>query len=185
MGRKQGEILKEIRKKIGLTQTQLGEKLGVRYNTICGWETGTHKIPTNHLDKICKILNIPPSYLLDEKPTTLEYPIGNITNGKKIDIKEIIPAGTNYLIVKAEDNGLQCLDIEKDDFAIIDTNNKNPNGNSIFAIKLDEKILLRKIKKYKNEIVVVSCNLSECGIYIYHKTEVEIIGEIVRIIRKL
>jgi transcriptional regulator with XRE-family HTH domain len=82
--RKQGEVLKEIRKRKDLTQTQLGKMLGVRYNTISGWETGEHKIPTNRLNEICNILNIPPSYLLGEEPVAIEYPYGFLTSKMKL-----------------------------------------------------------------------------------------------------
>ena len=40
-----GEILKAVRTKLGLTQTQLGEKLGVARNTVTRWEMGIRSIP--------------------------------------------------------------------------------------------------------------------------------------------
>lgn len=183
--RKQGEVLKEVRKRKKLTQTQFGELLGVRYNTICGWETGTHKIPTNRLNEICKILDIPPSYLLGEESVTIEYPFELLTSKKKIDIKEFMPAGANYILAVVKDSGMKCMQIEKGDLAIIDIDDKQINDNSIYAVALEKEILLRKAKSYKNEIVIVSCNLTQCGIYIYHKSEVDIIGKVIRIIRKL
>lgn len=183
--RNQGEILKDVRKKLGLTQTQLGEKLGVRYSTVCGWETGAHKIPTTRFDEICEILDIPPSYLLDEEPTTIEYPIEIITSKKKINVKEIMPAGANYLLANIKDNGMGCMGLTIGTQTIIDTDDKDIDNDSIYAISLGNNILFRKIKKFKNEIVIVSCSFKECNISIYHKSEVDIVGKVVRIIRKL
>lgn len=40
-----GEELKAIRTKLGLTQTQLGENLGVARNTVTRWEMGIRGIP--------------------------------------------------------------------------------------------------------------------------------------------
>lgn len=184
MKKNKGKALKEIREKRGLTQTQLGKKLGVRYNTVCGWETGVHKIPTNRLDEICEILDIPPSYLLDEEPTTIEYPYEVITSKKKVNIKEIMPAGANYILMDVKDEGMKCLGISNKDQAIIDTNDKQPYNGSIYALSLGNGIILRKAKQLKNEIIIVSCGIKDCNISVYHKSEVNIIGKVIRIVRK-
>jgi transcriptional regulator with XRE-family HTH domain len=40
-----GEDLKTVRTKLGFTQTQLAEKLGVARNTVTRWEMGLRGIP--------------------------------------------------------------------------------------------------------------------------------------------
>lgn len=180
-----GKKLAEIRKSRGLKREDLAKKLNTTYETIRRWEKNKVEIPMPKLDKICQLLNIPLSYLLGEEPITIEYPFEILTSKKKIDIKEFMPTGANYILSEVKDNGMKCMQIEEGDLAIIDTDNKQVNDNSIYAIALEKEILLRKAKSYKNEIVIVSCNSTQCGIYIYHKSEINIIGKVIRIIRKL
>ena len=40
-----GADLRTIRTKLGLTQEELGQRLGVRKNTVWRWETGLRHIP--------------------------------------------------------------------------------------------------------------------------------------------
>ncbi len=49
--------LKEIRKKQGLTQCQLAEKVGVSHITICRWEKGTRLPSFAHLMKLIEVLH--------------------------------------------------------------------------------------------------------------------------------
>lgn len=44
-----GEELKTLREKMGLTQTELAEKIGTFHPVISGWETGKHKISKAYL----------------------------------------------------------------------------------------------------------------------------------------
>ena len=40
-----GEELKEVRMQLGLTQEELGERLGVRKNTVWRWENEQRRVP--------------------------------------------------------------------------------------------------------------------------------------------
>lgn len=44
-----GQELKNLREAKGLTQTELGEKIGTHYTVISGWENGKHKISKAYL----------------------------------------------------------------------------------------------------------------------------------------
>lgn len=60
-----GEIIKEERIKAGLTQTELGEMLGVQKNAVCKWERGrVLHIKQDMLYMMSKIFGCTPSYLL-------------------------------------------------------------------------------------------------------------------------
>ena len=59
--------LKELRLKKGLTQTELGEKVGVKQNTFTNWENGKREPNFETLLKLASILNTTTSYLLGEK----------------------------------------------------------------------------------------------------------------------
>lgn len=66
-----GEKLKEARKKVGISQEQLSEKLGVSRSAVAKWETDNGIPDIDNLKTVSRLLNVSIDYLLD--------------NGKSID----------------------------------------------------------------------------------------------------
>ena len=64
--------IKALRKQAKLTQTELGDMLGVQKNAVSKWECGrVTDIPAGKIKAMAKIFDVPPSYLIDneaEKP---------------------------------------------------------------------------------------------------------------------
>ena len=58
--------LKELRKKQGLTQLELAERLFVSRQAISGWEAGTSRPSTENLQSLSRLFNIPLETLLDD-----------------------------------------------------------------------------------------------------------------------
>ena len=58
--------LKELRKKQGLTQLELAERLFVSRQAISGWEAGTSRPSTENLQSMSRLFNIPLETLLDD-----------------------------------------------------------------------------------------------------------------------
>lgn len=58
--------LKELRKKQGLTQLELAERLFVSRQAISGWEAGTSRPSTENLQILSRLFNIPLETLLDD-----------------------------------------------------------------------------------------------------------------------
>ena len=56
--KKIGIFLKELRNEKGMTQEQLGQKIGVSNKTISRWETGKYMPPVECLNMLCDIYNI-------------------------------------------------------------------------------------------------------------------------------
>lgn len=56
--KKIGIFLKDLRNEKGMTQEQLGEKLGVSNKTISRWETGKYMPPVDCLNMLSDIYNI-------------------------------------------------------------------------------------------------------------------------------
>ena len=52
------ERLKELRLKKGLTQTELGEKVGVKQNTFTNWEKGKRESSFENLIKLADLLEV-------------------------------------------------------------------------------------------------------------------------------
>lgn len=65
-----GEKIKAERKALGLTQTELGEKLGVRKNAVSKWECGrVDDIPGSKIKAMAAVFGVSPSYLMDDEAT--------------------------------------------------------------------------------------------------------------------
>lgn len=63
-----GDKIRLHRKALGLTQTELGEKLGVKTNAVSKWECGrVDDIPTSKIKAMAKLFDVQPSCLIDEK----------------------------------------------------------------------------------------------------------------------
>ena len=59
-----GQILQSIRIQKGLTQGQLGEKIGLTNKAISAWEAGTRGPDINDLFKLVEALGVSADYLL-------------------------------------------------------------------------------------------------------------------------
>ena len=66
--------LKELRKKQGLTQLELAERLFVSRQAISGWEAGTSRPSTENLQSLSRLFNIPLETLLDDTAEAEKLP---------------------------------------------------------------------------------------------------------------
>nr|MBR4280080.1 helix-turn-helix transcriptional regulator [Clostridia bacterium] len=72
---KMGTFLQALRKEQGLTQEQLGEKLGVTSKTISRWETGTYMVPADMLLVLSELYGVSMNELVyGERLTPEELP---------------------------------------------------------------------------------------------------------------
>ena len=62
-----GEKIRKHRKELHMTQTELGERLGVQKNAVSKWETGrVEDIPTGKIRQIAELFDVPVSYLMQD-----------------------------------------------------------------------------------------------------------------------
>lgn len=90
-----GTKLTKLRKKEGLSQEELGEKLNVTRQTISKWELGQSKPDTDKLKEICNLFNVDINILVDEETELKGTEIKNETN--KISVDE--PKPRRWLLV--------------------------------------------------------------------------------------
>ena len=66
-----GEKIKYLRESMNLTQTELGDKLGVKKNAVSKWECGrVEDIPTSKIKAMAALFDVKASYLIeDDAPT--------------------------------------------------------------------------------------------------------------------
>ncbi len=60
-----GDRIRSLRKKAGMTQDELGEKLGVKKAAVNKYETGdVENIPRQSIEAMCKLFDVSAGYLL-------------------------------------------------------------------------------------------------------------------------
>lgn len=72
-----GANIRQLRKSAGLTQSELGEKVGVKKNAVSKWECGrVEDIPLSTIKELARLFGVSPSYLIDGgKPYSSETAI--------------------------------------------------------------------------------------------------------------
>lgn len=70
--------LKELRKKKGLTQSEVAETVGTTQGSLSGWENNRYDIPSEFVGRLCALFDCTPDYLLaedlvNEDPELTEY----------------------------------------------------------------------------------------------------------------
>ena len=74
--------VKQIRKELHLTQAQFGDRLGIKQNTIAGWESGKGNMSYSTIKHICAEFGV------NEK--WLQYGVGDIFQPQRHNYKETI-----------------------------------------------------------------------------------------------
>lgn len=96
------ERIKEVRKSLGLTQNEFGEKLGVRGNTITNYESNSRKPSNAIISAICREFQINETWLRTgegemKAPMTKQAEIATIT-AQLFHKEETDPETYNFLI---------------------------------------------------------------------------------------
>ena len=90
-----GEKILKLRKKISISQEQLGEQVGVTRQTISNWELGETSPNPEQLKLLSKSLNISIDDLLENDiKNTIEVPINNTENKSNKSLKVLKITGT-------------------------------------------------------------------------------------------
>ncbi len=67
-----GSCVRQRRTLLGMSQTQLGEKLGLTFQQIQKYERGTNRIGASRVYQAARILDVPPSYFFDDMPPNID-----------------------------------------------------------------------------------------------------------------
>ncbi len=92
-----GKFISEQRKELGLTQEQLGEKLGVTNKTVSRWETGTYMPPADVLLSMSELFGVTINEILsgrnlsdDEYKQAAEENLTQTIKSSAFDLKDRI-----------------------------------------------------------------------------------------------
>ena len=93
-----GEKIKNLRKSLGLTQTELGQRVGVQKNAVSKWECGrVEDIPTSTIKQLASLFSVPASYLIDDDSAPLPSNILPMPEMRKIPLLGTISCGAPVL----------------------------------------------------------------------------------------
>lgn len=82
-----GEKIKSLRKSIGLTQTELGQRVGVQKNAVSKWECGrVEDIPTSTIKLLANLFGVPASYLIDDDASSTNSPLLPLPRMKRWEV---------------------------------------------------------------------------------------------------
>ena len=157
--------------------------------------------PSTKVGRVCTILGISPSLLFEEKPDKIFYPyiegvfpsssvLAPENISKNINIKEILPTGADIALLQVESDSMKDAGILKNDWVVIDTSVVDLKIKNIYAVAIfydkGEKgeITLKKIEKVGSTVILIPSN-TEYEIQVYHKSEIQILGKVIRVLRTL
>lgn len=85
-----GQRIRKARKEKGLSQEELGSKIGVSKVSICGYEKGTRTPTIENFEDLLRILELEPDYILGREKTVVSESDTNYTvKMSNIDIQII------------------------------------------------------------------------------------------------
>lgn len=85
--------IRELRKRIGLTQVTLAARIGVAQNTVSNWELGKIDVDTDSLKFLADMFNCSVDYILYRDEDNLAPLADHLTAGSKIPVLGKVPAG--------------------------------------------------------------------------------------------
>lgn len=165
-----GDKIKIQRKRLGLTQTELGEKLGVKTNAVSKWECNrVEDIPTSKIKAMAALFEVPPSYLIDDDSLPPSAAPIDLTSRHRIPILGRIAAG---LPLYAEQNieGYTLTDLNggAEYFALRVT------GDSMNAARIEDGdvIIVRRQDEVENgELAVVMVGDDDATVKRFYSTD--------------
>ena len=132
-----GERFKKERKKLGLTQQQIADKLGISRSNVANWENGVNEASNEMLSKCSMLFECSTDYLLGNS---------SIRNLKEIYDKYQGQLENDILIVKSLDKDISS-DLDLNSFYTC--NEPSKMGDNIEIPKSNEEILLEKLRELK------------------------------------
>ena len=66
-----GERVWQRRKLLGMTQTDLGDAIGLTFQQVQKYERGTNRISASRLCELSRVLNVPIEYFFEDMPTAV------------------------------------------------------------------------------------------------------------------
>lgn len=200
-----GEKIKTLRKSIGLTQTELGQRVGVQKNAVSKWECGrVEDIPTSTIKQLASLFDVPASYLIDDDAQDLHHPalsslprmkrwqvIGGTACGSPIhkgveDETVLAPADIDAdRVFRCVGDSMVGAHIFDGDIVFVKTGEYVEDGR-IGVVRVDDEYTLKRIYRGEDYLELRSENPAYPPIIIRgEQTNAEIVGKAVQFLSRV
>ena len=178
--------LRELRKKNGYTQEELGRLLGVQKAAVCKYEIGRCSIPQEVLLKLCDILGVSADYLLCRSSTeapsspvrerdssiplirsTAIPVVGRVHAGlpiladenitEYVDVPENTLTSGEYFFMDVEGDCMIGEHILPGSRVLVRKQARVENGQ-IAVVRLEDEVLLRRVKWMQQHLILIPSN---------------------------
>ena len=211
------ERLKLLRKSLGLTQTEFADKIGKTMRSVQNYEAGTRQIDNTTTMFICSTFNVNPDWLLNgtgemfigdasrqqEVSDIISipyYPEVSAAAGsgalvydentvKHLQISSAIiniSTGDNVCLINATGNSMQPV-IDDRDLLLVDLSQKLITDEGIYVIRLDTTLVVKRVQKILNGIILISDNPQypprEISANNFNENDAAVIGKVIAVIK--
>ena len=198
--------IKECRILLGLTQDELGQRLGLQKSAIAKYENGrVENIKRSIIQKMADVLQCSPAYLMgwdakDTKNSFTQIPIyasvsagpgcfaeGNIEG--YTSIPEDMARNGDFFGLRVRGSSMDP-EIKDQDVVVVRKTNVAESGDTVVAIVNGDSGFVKRLVKYAEGISLVSINATEYPPMIFTVKQIEslpvtIQGVVVRLIRDM
>lgn len=188
--------LKTLRKSRGLSQKELGQKLGIKESSVSLYESGKRQASYDMLKKLSEIFCVSIDYLLEngdaEAENSLRIPILDSVslNGGEVEYNysgdsALFQLGDvdNFFFFMVHD-GSMAPQISQGDTAVIKKQNEIESGDIAAVIYKNSPVILRRVTILNGMIVLEAFSHSTESVFIGSIDELTILGKVVQTIKK-
>lgn len=202
--------IKEYRKLKRMTQKELGEKIGVKHNTVSGYENGTNEPEQDILFKIAAALDVSINDLFPEtrSDTTnirrrkkgVRIPVlGYVIAGIPIEaiediidyeeIDEELARTGDFFALQVRGESMEPI-LYEDDVVIVRKQPTADTGDIAIVLINGDEATIKKIKRERDGVMLIGYNTSVYEPHFYSNEEIEnlpvqILGKVIELRRKL
>lgn len=188
--------LKTLRSSRGLSQRELGEKLGIKESAISLYESGKREASYDMLKKLSEIFCVSIDYLLEngdaDTENSLRFPILDSVSleGGEVEYhysgeSALFQLGDidNFFFFKVHD-GSMAPQISQGDTAVIRKQNEIESGDIAAVIYKNSPVILRRVIILNGMIVLEAFDHSTDSVFVGSIDELTILGKVIQTIKK-
>jgi len=187
--------LKECRKKMGLTQKEVANYIGISQNNYSYWENGKVKIDNISIQKLAKLFKVSTDYLLGkikdeinlEELNTYAIPlVGKVVAGKPIESEENLEGyvyinykpANEYFALRVWGDSMINAGIKEKTILICHKQTYADNGDIVVALLNGEQTVKYYKEDDKGNKFLVPANNNYFPIQVTDKEEILILGKV-------
>lgn len=202
-----GERIKQERKRMGLTQTQLGEALGVKKNAVSKWECGrVEDIPTGKIKAMAQLFGVSQSYLTGEemeiiqgvamparpyKPSHRIPILGRISAGLPLYAEQNIEGytftdlngGGEYFALRVTGDSMTAARIFDGDLLIVRRQDIVDDGQIAVVIVGDDEATVKRFYRQGSTVTLMPQSMNpvhQPQVYDIKTTRIRVVGRVMR-----